>query len=156
MKYFFPGVALIGFYACSSTKYNDGNGTDFNIDPVKAHITEMNKTYGQRFMTDDTAFYNARYCVDAQVFCPGTRSIISRDSIIGFFYAGGANKEAVIELPAGNIYGDENLVVEEGAYNFPDGKGGSVDKGKFIAHWKKEDGTWKLYREMWNSDKASN
>jgi ketosteroid isomerase-like protein len=62
------------------------------------------------------------------------------------------NNEAVIELPAGNFYGDKNLVVEEGTYNFPDGKGGSVDKGKFIALWKQEDGKWKLYREIWNTD----
>jgi ketosteroid isomerase-like protein len=50
------------------------------------------------------------------------------------------------------IYGNEDLVVEEGTYNFPDGKGGSIDKGKFIAIWKQEDGKWKLYREIWNTD----
>jgi ketosteroid isomerase-like protein len=55
-------------------------------------------------------------------------------------------------LPIGNIYGNESLVVEEGTYNFPDGKGGSFDKGKFIALWKQEGGKWKLYREIWNTD----
>jgi hypothetical protein len=35
---------------------------------------------------------------------------------------------------------------------FPDGKGGSVDKGKFIALWKQEVGKWKMYREIWNYD----
>jgi hypothetical protein len=44
------------------------------------------------------------------------------------------------------------MVVEEGDYVFPDGKGGSFDKGKFIALWKPEDGKWKLYREIWNTD----
>jgi len=42
--------------------------------------------------------------------------------------------------------------LEEGSYDFPDGKGGSFDKGKFIAIWKQEDGRWKLFREIWNSD----
>jgi ketosteroid isomerase-like protein len=86
------------------------------------------------------------------VYCPSVPAVIGRDSIRAFFYAGGNNGEAVIELPIGSVYGNEDLVVEDGTYNFPDGKGGSVDKGKFIALWKQEDGKWKLYREIWNTD----
>lgn len=126
----------------------------FDITAVKNHIMEMNKTYSSRFTTNDTAFYNARYCKDAEVYCPGLAAVKSRDSIRSFFYQNGTSKEAKIELPPGNIYGSNELVVEEGMYNFPDGKGGSVDKGKFIALWKQEDGKWKLFREIWNTDLA--
>ena len=31
---------------------------------------------------------------------------------------------------------------------------GSVDNGKFIAIWKQEDGKWKLFREIWNTNNA--
>ena len=51
-----------------------------------------------------------------------------------------------------NITGTSDLIVEEGSYDFPDDKGGSFDKGKFIALWKQEDGNWKLWREIWNTD----
>jgi ketosteroid isomerase-like protein len=83
---------------------------------------------------------------------PNVPLVKGREAIRKFFYNDGQNNEAIIELPDGNIYGDKDLVVEEGVYNFPDGKGGSVDKGKFIALWKQEDGKWKLYREIWNTD----
>ena len=112
----------------------------------------MNETYSERFMSNDSIFYADRYCLDAQVFSPGLPAVIGRDSIRAFFYNKGNNDEVKIELPAGNIYGSEDLAVEEGSYNFPDGKGGSVDKGKFIALWKKEEGKWKLFREIWNTD----
>ena len=124
------------------------------MDTVKAHIIHMNISYSERFLTNNTAYYNSRYCKDAQVYSPGVPAVVGRDSIISFFYQNGTNKETKIELPAGNFYGTEDLVVEEGTYNFPDGKGGSFDKGKFIALWKKEDGKWKLYREIWNTDNA--
>jgi ketosteroid isomerase-like protein len=114
----------------------------------------MNESYSERFLTNDTTYYNIRYCKDAQVYSPGVPIVTGRDSIISFFYQNGTNKETKIELPVGNFYGTEDLVVEEGTYNFPDGKGGSFDKGKFIALWKQEEGKWKLYREIWNTDNA--
>lgn len=129
--------------------------TKFDIEPVKAHIIEMNKTYGKRFTTDDSLFYQDRYCKDAVVMGAQAPSVSGRDDIRKYFYNEGKNNEMTIELPTGSFYGNEEMVVEEGTYNFPDGKGGSFDKGKFIALWKMEDGKWKLYREIWNSDLPS-
>jgi ketosteroid isomerase-like protein len=126
----------------------------FDMEPVKAHIIKMNEHYSERFTSNDSVFYADRYCADAQVYCPDMPAIKGREAIRKFFYYDGNNKESIIELPAANFYGGPEYVVEEGTYNFPDGKGGSVDKGKFIALWKQEDGRWKLYREIWNTDSA--
>lgn len=143
---------LTMFFIFSCNSENKKPEPQFDITAVTNHITEMNKTYSNRFMTNDTAFYIERYCKDAEVYSPQVPAVKGREAIINFFYQDGNNKEAKIELPAGDIYGSAELVVEEGTYNFPDGKGGSVDKGKFIALWKQEDGKWKLYREIWNTD----
>lgn len=149
-------LALLAAYIVSCNSTPDSNAlassASFNLDSVKAHITEMNKTYGQRFKTNDVAFYKERYCKDAAVYSPNVPAVVGIDSIISFFYGGGNNTDAIIELPPNNIYGNADLVVEDGTYSFPDGKGGNVDKGKFIALWKKEDGKWKLFREIWNTD----
>lgn len=146
-------VVALFLYSCSSKK-TAGTASTFSIDSVKAHIIKMNESYSQRFMSNDSAYYADRYCKDALVFSPGMPAVASRDSIIKFFYGDGTNTEAKIELPIGKVYGNADMVVEEGTYNFPDGKGGSLDKGKFIALWKQEDGKWKLYREIWNTDLA--
>lgn len=151
MKRIILVFSMASMAACSNPESKEPEN-QFDIQTVKAHIIEMNKTYSDRFMTNDTAFYLARYCKDAEVYSPGMAAVKGRDSIRSFFYQNGTNKEAKIELPPGNFYGTNELVVEEGTYNFPDGKGGNVDKGKFIAIWKQEDGKWKLYREIWNTD----
>jgi ketosteroid isomerase-like protein len=150
MKY--SSLILAVFLLVSCAQKEETGKVSFNLAAVKEHIIEMNKTYSDRFVKNDTAFYNERYCKDAEVYSPGLPAVKGRDSIISFFYQNGTNKEAKIELPAGNFYGNSELVVEEGSYNFPDGKGGSFDKGKFIAIWKQEAGKWKLYREIWNTD----
>jgi ketosteroid isomerase-like protein len=154
MRYTFFILLPAIFFSCQSGHSDTKHESTFRIDSVKTHIIKMNESYSERFTTNDTAYYNSRYCKDAQVYSPGMPAVIGRDSIISFFYQNGTNKEAKIELPAGNIYGTENLLAEEGTYNFPDGKGGSFDKGKFIALWKQEDGKWKLFREIWNTDNA--
>jgi ketosteroid isomerase-like protein len=152
MKLLLTAATAICLLSCNHADKAKEN--KFDIAPVKAHIAEMNKSYSQRFMTNDTAYYNQRYCKDAAVYSPGLPAVLGRDSIISFFYQNGTNKDAKIDLPPGNIYGDAGLIVEEGLYDFPDGKGGSFDKGKFIAIWKQEEGKWKLYREIWNTDVA--
>jgi len=152
MRSIILAACIAVLFSCNHVDHAHPTEAAFDIGPVKAHIAEMNKSYSKRFTTNDTAFYNERYCKDAEVYSPAMPAVKGRDSIRAFFYSGGNNDEAVIELPTGNIYGNADLVVEDGTYNFPDGKGGSVDKGKFIALWKQEDGKWKLYREIWNSD----
>ncbi len=142
-------------FGCQSKKAGNKKQGVFNLDSVKAHIMKMNEGYSERFMSNDPAFYADRYCMDAQVYSPEMPAVAGRDSIRSFFYNNGHNKEAKIELPAGRFYGNADFVVEEGTYNFPDGKGGSADKGKFIAIWKQENGKWKLFREIWNTDNAS-
>ncbi|MBL7738346.1 MAG: DUF4440 domain-containing protein [Chitinophagaceae bacterium] len=153
MKHLLSSVIVVFFISCGVHEPKESTGENaFDINVAKSHILEMNKNYGRRFTTNDTAFYAERYCRDAEVYCPALPAVKGREAIRNFFYSGGTNTEAVIELPEGNFYGNAELVVEEGTYNFPDGKGGSVDKGKFIALWKQEDGKWKLYREIWNTD----
>jgi ketosteroid isomerase-like protein len=154
MRFFLFTIATVCILSCNEQHSTATTASTFNLDSVKNHIIEMNKTYGKRFVTKDSVFYVNRYCKDAEVYAPGLPAVKGREAIRSFFFQGGEGGETVIELPTGNFYGSEELVVEESTYNFPDGKGGSTDKGKFIAIWKQEDGKWKLYREIWNTDLA--
>lgn len=147
-------AAILLFVACGgSNKSTETTAAPaFDITAAKNHIAEMNKKYGDRFFTGDSAFFEKRYCADAAVMSPQMPTVSGREAVRKFYYNDGKNKDITIEIIAGNVYGGAEAVVEEGTYNFPDGKGGSIDKGKFIAIWKQEAGQWKLYREIWNTD----
>jgi ketosteroid isomerase-like protein len=55
-------------------------------------------------------------------------------------------------LESTDVYGNPDLVVEEGKFTVGDGSGKTVDEGKYIVLWKQENGKWKLWRDMWNSN----
>lgn len=131
--------------ACSSSAKDQ-----FDLSSVESHIHEMNKTYGNRFISNDTSFYNERYCKDIVIMPEQMPQISGRDSVRMFNYNDGKNKELKIVVTATKIYGGPEVVVEEGFYEFPDDTGNIFEKGKFIALWKQEDGKWKLLREIWN------
>ncbi|MFZ1528033.1 MAG: nuclear transport factor 2 family protein [Ferruginibacter sp.] len=155
MKPVFLLLLITTAISCNQNPPADTRQKAFDLEQVKSHITEMNKTYGDRFLTDDTAFYQKRYCKDAQAMPEKMPALVGREAIQHYYYDNGKNRDFKVEIIAGNIYGNEELVLEEGTYNFPDGKGASFDNGKFIAVWKQENGIWKLYREIWNSNVSS-
>jgi hypothetical protein len=61
----------------------------------------------------------------------------------------GANKLGLLTT---GLWGDENMLAEEGEFTFMSEDDKLLDKGKYIVLWKKEDGMWKLFRDCYNSD----
>jgi ketosteroid isomerase-like protein len=53
-----------------------------------------------------------------------------------------------------DVWGNGDLLAEEGTASLYDQKGTELDHAKYLVVWKKEDGQWKLFRDMWNSDRA--
>lgn len=152
MKLLFTALTLAQTASCNQEDKNETTGDRFDIAEIKAHIDAANKVYGERFITNDTAFYNAKYCKDAVIMPEQMQQLSGRDAIRNFNYNDGKNKDFKIGITATSIYGGPGAVIEEGYYTFPGDDGVIYDRGKFIAVWKKEDGTWKLFREIWNTD----
>ncbi len=147
----FAGSQL--FIACQHNK-KESSSPSFDIAIVKAWIDSANTVYGDRFQHNDTAYFAGKYCADAVIMPEQMPAIAGRDSIRNFYFNNGQNKDFKISITATSVYGSADAVVEEGFYTFPGDDGVIYDKGKFIAIWKQEDGKWKLYREIWNGDKA--
>ena len=57
-----------------------------------------------------------------------------------------------IKLNTEEVSGGETAVVETGSYELFADNNVSIDKGKFIVLWKKENGKWKMHRDIYNSD----
>lgn len=57
-------------------------------------------------------------------------------------------EEAELEIVEIEEYGD--TAVEVGQYTLSGG-GQVMDRGKYLVTWKREDGQWKLHRDIWNT-----
>lgn len=134
-----------------SEKRESASVSAFDLDAARARIDLANQTFGDRYRKDDASWYASRYTKDACVMPPNETTICGRDAIRAYFYYGGANRDIDISVKSTDIYGGADAVIEEGNYDIPNPKGGYYDRGKFIGIWKLEDGTWKLYREIWTS-----
>ncbi|MCZ6703248.1 MAG: hypothetical protein O6940_09440 [Ignavibacteria bacterium] len=62
-------------------------------------------------------------------------------------------KEMSEEVTA--VYGNVDYLIDEGTYFMSYGKDNTIEKGKYLNVWKKEDGDWKVFTNMWNSSMPS-
>lgn len=99
---------------------------------------------------DSVGLVNA-YTIDVKFMEGGSPLVIDRKNIQS------ARKSMVefgltsLDLRLENVYGTEDLIAEEGELTLY-----AVDKAigeeKYIVLWKKEDGKWKLFRDIFNSN----
>jgi ketosteroid isomerase-like protein len=59
-----------------------------------------------------------------------------------------------VSLTTEEVMGGPEVVIETGTYELSGIANKSLDKGKFVVAWKKEDGKWKMQRNIFNTNKA--
>lgn len=159
MKRFFLSVTMLGCISIGtllSSCNNEGGKTmssaAFNLDSVKAAIVASNKVYGECFATGDSVKFVSCYTGDACINPPNMPRMCGTQAISGFF--NGAAKMGIrnIKLTTEEVYGSDSTATEVGKYDLIGDKDASLEKGKFIVVWKKDNGTWKMHRDEWNSD----
>ena len=124
----------------------------FNMDAAKKAIEERNYMFMDLFNKSDTIGLANLYTKDAKLLGSNTESVVGRSNIqsafAGFINAGAAK----IEIKTNELWGDENMLVSEDAWKLFTKDGTKIDHGKAMVIWKKEDGKWKLFRDIFNSD----
>jgi len=124
----------------------------FDMDAAKKAIEERNHLFMDLFGKSDSNGLGDLYTKDAKLLGANTESAVGRSNIqsafAGFINAGAAK----IEIKTNGLWGDENMLVSEDAWKLFTKDGTEIDHGKAIVIWKKEDGKWKLFRDIFNSD----
>ncbi|MEO5647954.1 MAG: hypothetical protein ABIQ56_06295 [Chitinophagaceae bacterium] len=125
--------------------------TAFDLSSVKKAIEKSNAGMEAEIAKGDSAAVAAHYSKYAKLLPDGFPAESTTDGIRnswgGFMSLGLSLKLKVVD-----VWGNNDLVVEEGTYVVAEKSGKSVDKGKYIVVWKQEDEKWKMFRDIWNSD----
>lgn len=152
---------IIGFVviACTITLFtacsNEGATTDsatFSLDSAKTAIAASNKNFGASWATGDSAMFAGCYTSDAVLNAPNMPAMTGTAGITAFFNEGYKWGIRNVALQTNEVFGGKDCVVETGTYELFMENNVSGDKGKFIVMWKEENGKWKMYRDVWNSD----
>ncbi|HQR94782.1 MAG TPA: DUF4440 domain-containing protein, partial [Sediminibacterium sp.] len=147
--------AIMALTSCTSQKTESPEAsatTSFNLDSVKAEIAASNATYGSSFASGDSAAFVAHYTTDGCVMPENTPKLCGAGPITAFFNGGMKMGMKDIKLTTEEVMGGPEVVVETGSYEILGDNSVSFDKGKFIVSWKKENGKWKMHRDIWNTN----
>lgn len=117
---------------------------------TKAAIEAMTAKWEAALNAGDAAAMTGLYAKDAALMPPGGEPVKGHDAITEVW--GGMTSEGVTgKLKAVEVYGMGDMAVEVGTYTLNSADGSHLDHGKYMVLYKKVDGEWYLYRDMWNS-----
>ena len=148
--------SLVLFTACNDSDQSKIKSTKesniFNIEAAKTEIDAANLEFVKLFNTSDSVGLANMFTIDGKSMEPNEPSFNGRREIqrhYAIVMKAGNNKLGLVTT---GLWGDEQMLAEEGIYTFMDKTEKVLDKGKYIVLWKKEKGNWKLFRDCYNSD----
>jgi ketosteroid isomerase-like protein len=135
----------------SATEPTKDSVAKFDPASLKATIEAKNTAFAKAFVTGDSATMVDNYTPDGKIFPPNAPAFIGRAAIAGLVssYLKYGIKEFKDETTA--LYGNEDNLIEEGNYLMGDGKGKTLDKGKYLVIWRRIGTDWKVYSDIFNS-----
>ena len=151
-------ISSLLFIACSdkaASSTTEETKSTFDLAAVKKVIDSTNAVYASLVKKGDSVALAGLYTSDAKVMVSNMPAGSGRkeiQSILGGMIAALGTVDLVITTT--DVWGTESLVAEEGTVNISK-DGNNIDKGKYIVLWKMEDGNWKIFRDIFNSDLPS-
>ena len=131
---------------------NSKQASIFDLAAAKKIIEEKNKQFTKAHITGDTAFLNNIVTRDAKCFPPNSEVVVGRAAIapLNVQWINYGIKEFTEETT--DFFGNEDYLIDEGSYLVRYGKDNTIEKGKYINIWKKENGDWKICSNIWNTN----
>lgn len=119
---------------------------------VTTEIQDANQLFMTAVTDADVKALGAMYTADAKLLPANSEAIEGAEAISGFWSAtmGMGIKKVMFETTTARQVGD--MAIEEGKYALYVEGDHIVDQGKYMVTWKKEEGKWKVYRDIWNTN----
>jgi uncharacterized protein (TIGR02246 family) len=118
---------------------------------ARAAIEAANQQFTAAFAKGDAVALAGMYTTDAIAFPPNSdvaKGRVAIQMIWGSAIAGGI-KGVTLTTTEVEAHGDS--AHEVGNYEMKVDGGKVVDRGKYIVIWKREQGQWRLHRDIWNT-----
>jgi len=123
----------------------------FNLATAKVEIVAANKEFSILFTANDSIGLSNLYTQDAKFMNNGAPAVTGRKNIQSAISGIMNSGISSVNLTTIDVWGMENLITEEGELSLFV-EDAEVYKGKYIVLWKKVDGKWKLFRDIFNSN----
>ena len=139
--------------ACSNGSSEGKTAVLFDPASVKADISAVNQKFEEALLKGDSAGIVALYHADAKIFPPNMEAC-NRNAVGSMVATMPKMGIKTFKLNTSEVSGGPDEVVETGNYEMGDSTK-VTESGKYIVVWKKDGDSWKLYRDIWNSNKPA-
>ncbi|TPE44224.1 YybH family protein [Pontibacter mangrovi] len=118
---------------------------------IGAEIKRANEKFIQAFTEGNAAGIANLYTDEGMLLPTGMEAVKGKPGIQEFWQ--GAMKMGVkgVKLETVEVLPCENTAIEMGNYTLTGEGGTRMDKGKYIVVWQKQNGQWKLHKDIWNT-----
>ncbi len=118
---------------------------------IRGAIEEGSRVFTSTFAGSDASAMAALYTENGQLLPSNSEIITGREQIASFWQQVMNMGIKTAELETLEAEGVGDTAFEVGRYRLGGVGGETVDQGKYVVVWKKEDGQWKLHRDIWNT-----
>ena len=105
----------------------------------------------QTFGRGDSKEIAALYTNDGQLFPAQSDLVTGKQSIHEFWKTAIDSGIKTVQLDTLETEGYGDTAIEVGKYRFGGEGEQMIDEGKYLVIWKRENGQWRLHREIWNT-----
>lgn len=114
-------------------------------------IAAANEKFMNAFSQRNAVGMAALYTENGQVLPPNGDFVFGKEAIQTFWKALMDMGIKEVKLDIIEVEGHDNTAIEMSTFGLYGDEGKIMDKGKYIVIWKKENGQWKLHRDIFNS-----
>ena len=100
----------------------------------------------------DAAGVAAAYTPDAQMFPANSNLVSGRAAIQELWQSWISAGITKLTLEAVEVEGFGDTAYEVGKYTLPGPDGKLIDEGKYVVIWKRDQGKWRLHRDIWTTN----
>jgi uncharacterized protein (TIGR02246 family) len=142
-------IALVALAMCATLTLPASGQTG----GTRAEIEKMTQAWQKAFNAGDAAGVAALYSTDGKLMAPGAEPVTGRDGIKTALEAA-IKQGGKMTITTEEVTASGNTALETGKWVASSADGKHLDHGPFATFYKKEGGSWKLYRDIWNSSMA--
>lgn len=134
------GLALVTWF--SSPAFADSAAVRKGIEAANAELIAA-------LAKGDAAGVAATYTSDAQMLPPNGKTLSGRAAIQSLWEEWIKAGFTKLTLTPTEVEGIGDTAYEVGTYASTDGK--FTDEGKYVVIWRRQQGKWRLFRDIWNT-----
>ncbi|MCP9770981.1 nuclear transport factor 2 family protein [Lacihabitans sp. LS3-19] len=147
----------LSFSSCSETKTADTQvvaDVAPDMGAVKSKIQERENTFAVAQTAGDVEALIALYTDDAISMGNDQKTLVGKEAIRKDVEISAAKRVEgnVTTFDVTEVFGNEDLITEIGVSTNKNAKGEVISKGKYMAIWKKVNGEYLVFRDIYNND----